>query len=70
MMVESSRPTARPSRVQAELRAEIDQGAPAEFAEATVRSVVARLTEAPTNLHQSTAGLPAHFPSKLACTIT
>jgi hypothetical protein len=45
-----------------ELRAQIDQGAPAEFAEAAVRSVVARLTEAPTNLHQSTPGIPAHFP--------
>ena len=49
-----------------ELRAEIDQGAPAEFAEAAVhgavRSVVARLTEAPTNLHQFTPGIPAHFP--------
>jgi hypothetical protein len=45
-----------------ELRAEIDQGAPAAFAEAAVRSVVARLTEAPTSLHQSTPGLPAHFP--------
>jgi hypothetical protein len=45
-----------------ELRAEIDQGAPAEFAEAAVRSVVARLTEAPTNLHQSNPGLLAHFP--------
>jgi hypothetical protein len=40
------------------LRAEIDQGAPAEFAEAAVRSVFARLTEAPTNLHQSTPGFP------------
>ena len=45
-----------------ELWVEIDQGAPAEFAEAAVRSVFARLTEAPTNLHQSTPGLPAHFP--------
>ena len=35
----------------------IDQGALAEFAEVAVRSVVARLTEAPTNLHQSTPGL-------------
>ena len=48
----------------AELQAQIDQGAPApaEFAEATVRSVVARLTEAPTNLHQSNPGLSTHFP--------
>jgi hypothetical protein len=48
-----------------ELRAEIDQGALAEFAEAAVRSVVARLTEAPTNLHQSNPGLSAHFPLSL-----
>jgi hypothetical protein len=53
------------SLVQVELRAEIDRGAPAEFAEATVRSVVARLTQAPTNLHQSTPGLPAEFPLNL-----
>jgi hypothetical protein len=54
----------RPPLVQVELRAETDIGAPgaAEFAEAAVRSVVARLTEAPTNLHQSNPGLPAHFP--------
>jgi hypothetical protein len=45
-----------------ELRAETDHGAPAEFAEAAVRSVVARLTEAPTNLHQFTPGLVAHLP--------
>jgi hypothetical protein len=51
----------RPSLVQLELRADIDQGAPAEFAEATVRSVVARLTGAPTNLHQSIPGLVVHF---------
>jgi hypothetical protein len=44
------------------LRAEIDQRAPAKFAEAAVRSVVARLTEAPTNLHQSSPGLPTNFP--------
>ena len=49
-----------------ELRAD-DQGAPAEFAEAAVRSVVARLTEAPTNLHQSTPGLPIHFPLNFSC---
>jgi hypothetical protein len=41
-----------------ELQAEID---PAEFAEAAMHSVVARLTEAPTNLHQSIPGLPVHF---------
>jgi hypothetical protein len=45
-----------------ELRAEIDQGALAEFAEAAVRSVFARLTEAPTNLHQSTPGLNPRSP--------
>jgi hypothetical protein len=52
---------ARP--IQVELRAQIvDQGAPSEFAEATVRSVVARLTEAPANLHQSTPGfLPTSY---------
>jgi hypothetical protein len=51
------------SLVQVELRAQIDQGAlAAEFAEAAVRSFIARLTEAPTNLHQSTPGLPARFP--------
>ena len=50
---------------QLELRVEIDQGAPAEFAEAAVRSFFARLTEAPTNLHQSTPGLPARFPLTL-----
>jgi hypothetical protein len=44
--------------IMVELRAEIHQGASAEFAEAAVRSVVAHLTEAPTNLHQSTPGLP------------
>ena len=54
--------TAWPSLVQLELRAEIDQGAPAEFAEAAMRSVVARLTEAPTNLHQCTPGLPGSRP--------
>jgi hypothetical protein len=47
---------------QLELRVEIDQGAPAEFAEAAVRSVVARLTEAPTKRHQSSPGLPPNFP--------
>ena len=44
--------TARPSLDQ-ELRAVSDRGAAAEFAEDAVRSVVARLTEAPTNWHQS-----------------
>ena len=39
--------TARPSLDQ-KRRAEIDWGAAAEFAEATVHSVFARLTEAPT----------------------
>jgi hypothetical protein len=42
------------------MQVELDQGAqagaPAEFAEAAVRSIVASLTEAPTNLHQSTLG--------------
>ena len=50
----------RPLLVQVELQVEIDRGAPAEFAETAVRSVIARLTEAPTNLHQFTPGLPAH----------
>jgi hypothetical protein len=45
-----------------ELRAEIDQGAPAEFADAAVRSVIARLTEAPTSLHQSAPWISTHFP--------
>ena len=55
--------TARPPLVQVELWVEIDQGAPGEFVEAAVRSVVARLTAAPTNLHQSTPGflVLAHF---------
>jgi hypothetical protein len=48
--------TARPSLdARPAAAAEIDhlqQGAPAEFAEAAVRSVVVRLTEAATNLHQ------------------
>ena len=43
---------ARPSLDQ-ERRAESDRGAAAEFAEGVVRSVFARLTEAPTNWHQS-----------------
>jgi hypothetical protein len=34
-----------------------DRGAAAEFAEDAMRSVVARLTEAPTNWHQSTPGI-------------
>jgi hypothetical protein len=51
-----------------ELRAEIDQGAPAEFADAAVRSVIARLTEAPTSLHQSAPWISTHaLPMKL-CT--
>jgi hypothetical protein len=50
------------AELRVELRAAIDQGAPAEFAEAAVRSVVARLTEAPTNLHQSTPGLNPPTP--------
>jgi hypothetical protein len=48
-----------------ELRAEIDRGAPAEFTEAAVRSVVARRAEAPTNLHPSTPGIPTHSPLTL-----
>jgi hypothetical protein len=64
MTAEADRTTAD-SSMQVELRAEINQGVPAEFAEAAVRSIVARLTEAPTNLHQSTSGLPAHFPVTL-----
>ena len=55
------------SLVQVELRAEIDRGAPAEFAEAAVRSVVARLTEAPTNLHQSTRRASRPLPIDFAC---
>ena len=54
--------TARPSLDQ-ELRAVSDRGAAAEFAEGAVRSVVARLTEAPTNWHQSAPpGSGAHSP--------
>jgi hypothetical protein len=49
--------------VQVEMRAELDQGAPAEFAEAAVRSVFARLTEAPTNLHPSTPGILSFSPT-------
>ena len=48
--------TDRTAPAQVELDQGAQAGAPAEFAEAAVRSIVASLTEAPTNLHQSTLG--------------
>jgi hypothetical protein len=58
---------ARPSLDQ-ERRTESDRGAAAEFAEGAVRSVVARLTEAPTNWHQSAPGIWHPLPVQLHAT--